>query len=40
LAFLVTLVALFVYWHRSLADIRAAIRPLHPTPSDRVNEPF
>jgi uncharacterized membrane protein len=40
LAFLGTLVALFVYWHRSLADIRAAIRPLHPTPSDRVNEPF
>jgi hypothetical protein len=40
LAFLVTLVALFVYWHRSLADIRAAIRPLHPTPSDRVNEPY
>jgi hypothetical protein len=40
LAFLVTLVALFVYWHRSLADIRAAIRPLHPTPSERVNEPF
>jgi hypothetical protein len=33
-AFLVTLVALFVYWRRSLAALRATIRPLHPTPGD------
>ena len=40
LAFLVTMVALFVYWHRSLADMRAAIRPIHPTPTDRLNVPI
>jgi hypothetical protein len=33
LAFVITLVALFVYWRRSLAHIRAAIRPIHPTPT-------
>lgn len=36
-AFLVTLVALFVYWHRSLTDVRAAIRPMYPTPTERLN---
>jgi len=40
LAFLVTMVTLFVYWHRSLADMRAAIRPIHPTPTDRLNVPI
>jgi hypothetical protein len=39
LAFLVTMVALFVYWHRSLADMRAAIRPIHPPPTNRLNVP-
>ena len=34
LAFVVTLVALFAYWRRALADVRATIRPLHPTPGD------
>lgn len=35
--FLVTLVLLFVYWHRSLTDARAALRPMYPTPPERVN---
>jgi len=34
-AFLVTLAALFIYWHRSLADMRAVIHPIHPTPAQR-----
>ena len=33
-AFVVTLVALFRYWNRSLAALQAAIHPLNPTPPD------
>jgi hypothetical protein len=40
LAFLVTLIALFVYWHRALSGMRTAIRPMHPTPRDRLNAPI
>jgi hypothetical protein len=40
LAFLITLTALFVYWRRSLSEIRAAIHPLHPTPSEQLSAPF
>lgn len=29
---LITLIVLFVYWLGSLVNIRAAIRPIHPTP--------
>jgi fatty acid desaturase len=39
LAFLVTMVALFVYWHRSLTDMRVAIRPIYPTPANRLSAP-
>ncbi len=31
-AFLVTLVLLFVAWHRSLGRLRATLTPMHPTP--------
>ena len=30
----------FVYWLHSLVDIRAAIRTIHPTPSERLGAPF
>lgn len=40
IAFLVTLVALFAYWQRSLRELWAAIKPLYPTPPDEVNAPF
>jgi hypothetical protein len=40
LAFVVTTVALFSYWQRSPAQLRAAIRPIIPTPPDRLDEPF
>lgn len=39
IAFVITLVCLFLYWHRSLTDMRAALRPIYPTPPDRLNEP-
>ena len=38
--FLVTITALFVYWQRSLAELRGAIRPLNPTPSEELDAPF
>jgi hypothetical protein len=38
-AFVVTPVALFVYWHRALTDMHAAIRPIHPMPTERINVP-
>lgn len=38
--FLITVIALFVYWQRSLAEINAAIRPLYPTPPDEIDAPF
>jgi len=37
---LITLIVLFVFWQRSLVNIRAAIRPIHPTPSERLSAPF
>lgn len=40
LAFAVTLVALFAYWQRSLAELRAGIRPLNPTPADEPDAVF
>ena len=40
LMFLVTITALFVYWQRSLAELRGAIRPLNPTPSEKLDAPF
>jgi hypothetical protein len=40
LAFLITPSVLFVSWQRSLVNIRAAIRPIHPTPSERLSAPF
>jgi hypothetical protein len=36
-AFLVTVAALLAYWSRSVADLYAAIRPLHPTPPDAID---
>ena len=39
-AFVITLVALFIYWLRSLAEIQRAIKPLYPTPPDEVDAPF
>jgi hypothetical protein len=38
--FVVTLVALFAYWQRSLRELWAAIKPLYPTPPDEVDAPF
>lgn len=32
-AFLLTLSALFFYWHRSLTDARGRLRPMYPTPA-------
>jgi hypothetical protein len=40
LAFLITLIVLFVYWLRSLVNIRAAIRPIHSTLCERLGAPF
>ena len=39
-AFSITLIGLFVYWHRSLVGIRAAIRPLFPTPTEQLSAPI
>jgi hypothetical protein len=39
-ALLLTVVALFAYWQRSLAEIQAAIRPLSSTPADELGAPF
>jgi hypothetical protein len=38
--FVVTVVTLFLYWGRSIADIRRAITPLRPTPSDELDAPI
>jgi hypothetical protein len=37
---LITLIVLLIYWQRSLVNIRAAVRPIHPTPSERLSAPF
>jgi hypothetical protein len=39
-AFVVALAALFIYWQRSLAELRASIQPLHPTPPEQMNASF
>jgi hypothetical protein len=39
-AFVATIGALFGYWRRSLAELRSAIRPLHPTPPEEIDAPF
>jgi hypothetical protein len=39
-SFLITLIVLLVYWQRSLVNIRAGIRSIHPTPSERLSAPF
>jgi hypothetical protein len=39
-AFLLTVVLLFIYWQRSLAEVQAAVRPLSSTPADEVGAPF
>jgi hypothetical protein len=39
-ALLLTVVALFAYWQRSLAEIQAAIRPLSSTPADELGAQF
>lgn len=38
LAFLLTLVLLYLYWHRSLTDMRTAFRPRYPTPPERMDQ--
>lgn len=40
IAFALTLVILFAYWNRSVDDIRAAIRPLHPMPPEELDAPI
>ena len=40
LAFAATVAALFSYGQRSLATLRAAIRPIQPTPPDEMDAPF
>lgn len=40
IAFAVTLAALFAYWQRSLAELRARIRPLNPTSADQSENTF
>jgi len=39
-AFVATLMVLFTYWQRSLAEIQSAVKPLYPTPPDEVDAPF
>ena len=40
IAFGLTLVLLLSYWQRSLAELRAGIRPLYPTPPEEYDAPF
>ncbi len=40
LAFAATVIGLFTYWQRSLAELRASIRPLFPTPPEEIDAPF
>jgi hypothetical protein len=40
LVFAATVAALFSHWQRSLATLRAAIRPIHPTPPGEMDAPF
>lgn len=39
-AFAVTVGALLAYWSRSLASLHASIRPLYPTPPERIDAPI
>ena len=38
--FVLTVVVLFVYWQRSLAEIQAGVVPLYPTPPEDMGAPF
>lgn len=38
--FIATVAMLFVYWQRSLGELRAAIRPINPTPPDEIDAPI
>jgi hypothetical protein len=39
-SFAATVVILFGYWSRSLASLRAAIRPISPTPPEEIDAPI
>jgi hypothetical protein len=39
-AFTATVATLFTYWQRSIARLRASIRPIHPTPPGEIDTPF
>jgi hypothetical protein len=39
-AYAATVIILFGYWNRSLAGLRAAIRPISPTPPDEIDAPI
>jgi hypothetical protein len=39
-AFAATLIALFIHWRHSLAELRGAIKPINPTPPDEIDAPF
>lgn len=39
-SFAATVVILFGYWNRSLAGLRAAIRPISPTPPEEIGAPI
>jgi hypothetical protein len=39
-AFVLTLVVLFLFWQRSMSELVASIRPIHPTPADQIEAPF
>lgn len=40
IVFVLTVVILFVYWQRSLAELQAGIVPLYPTPPEEIGAPF
>jgi hypothetical protein len=35
-----TVIGLFTYWQRSLAELRGSIESIHPTPPDEIGAPF
>jgi hypothetical protein len=39
-AFVTTLVVLFLFWQRSMSELVASIRPIHPTPAEQIEVPF
>jgi hypothetical protein len=38
-AFAATVIALFIHWRHSLAELRGAIKPINPTPPDEIDAP-